>query len=78
MVPPRRPVPGESPGRRPGRDPAAPPRTDTSSLAHAQVRVKSGRGDPAEVAAWIVRLADPSSTWLTGQTLAVDGGLNLT
>ncbi|MEU8341248.1 SDR family oxidoreductase [Spirillospora sp. NPDC048832] len=36
------------------------------------------RGDPAEVAAWIVRLADPSSTWLTGQTLAVDGGLNLT
>ena len=36
------------------------------------------RGDPAEVAGWIARLADPSSTWLTGQVLGVDGGLALT
>jgi NAD(P)-dependent dehydrogenase (short-subunit alcohol dehydrogenase family) len=35
------------------------------------------RGEPEEVAAWILRLADPGSTWLTGQVLAVDGGLNL-
>ena len=36
------------------------------------------RGEPDEVATWIVRLADPAATWLTGQVLAVDGGLQLT
>ncbi|WP_061299039.1 SDR family NAD(P)-dependent oxidoreductase [Herbidospora cretacea] len=35
------------------------------------------RGDPGEVATWILRLADPSATWLTGQILTVDGGLEL-
>lgn len=35
------------------------------------------RGTPEEVAAWMVRLADPEATWLTGQVLAVDGGLGL-
>ncbi len=43
------------------------------------VRIPLGRrGDPDEVAAWILRLADPASTWLTGQVLTVDGGLELT
>ncbi|GAA4512280.1 SDR family NAD(P)-dependent oxidoreductase [Nonomuraea ferruginea] len=42
-------------------------------------RVPLGRrGTPEEVATWIVRLADPASTWLTGQVLTVDGGLDLT
>src|SRR5690606_17811950 len=36
------------------------------------------RGTPEEVASWIVRLADPASTWLTGQVLTLDGGLDLT
>lgn len=36
------------------------------------------RGDPDEVAAWIVRFALPGSVWVTGQVLAVDGGLSLT
>ncbi|GGL19539.1 ketoreductase [Sphaerisporangium melleum] len=36
------------------------------------------RGTPEEVAAWIVRLADPAATWITGQVLTVDGGLELT
>ncbi|MFD9865032.1 SDR family NAD(P)-dependent oxidoreductase [Streptomyces alboflavus] len=36
------------------------------------------RGEPDEVAAWIVRLADPATTWLTGQILTIDGGLELT
>lgn len=36
------------------------------------------RGEPDEVATWILRLADPRTTWLTGQVLAVDGGLSLT
>ncbi|GAB3651979.1 hypothetical protein GCM10028833_23910 [Glycomyces tarimensis] len=36
------------------------------------------RGEPEEVAAWILRLADPATTWITGQVLTVDGGLDLT
>jgi NAD(P)-dependent dehydrogenase (short-subunit alcohol dehydrogenase family) len=36
------------------------------------------RGKPEEIADWIVHLADPASTWLTGQILTVDGGLELT
>ncbi|WP_106402149.1 SDR family NAD(P)-dependent oxidoreductase [Actinocorallia populi] len=35
------------------------------------------RGRPAEIAAWILRLADPADTWLTGQILTIDGGLEL-
>jgi NAD(P)-dependent dehydrogenase (short-subunit alcohol dehydrogenase family) len=31
------------------------------------------RGEPGEVASWILRLADPASTWLTGQVLTIDG-----
>ncbi|QBD81256.1 SDR family oxidoreductase [Ktedonosporobacter rubrisoli] len=34
-------------------------------------------GTPEEVAAWIVTLADPRSTWITGQIITVDGGLEL-
>jgi NAD(P)-dependent dehydrogenase (short-subunit alcohol dehydrogenase family) len=33
---------------------------------------------PGEVARWIVGLADPSVTWVTGAVLAVDGGMALT
>ncbi|MEY9211517.1 SDR family oxidoreductase [Thermobifida halotolerans] len=41
-------------------------------------RVPLGRrGQPHEIAVWILRLADPASTWLTGQVLTVDGGLEL-
>jgi NAD(P)-dependent dehydrogenase (short-subunit alcohol dehydrogenase family) len=36
------------------------------------------RGEPEEVASWILRLADPATTWLTGQVLTIDGGLELT
>jgi NAD(P)-dependent dehydrogenase (short-subunit alcohol dehydrogenase family) len=36
------------------------------------------RGKPEDIAAWIVHLADPGSTWLTRQILTVDGGLELT
>ncbi|TLW91751.1 SDR family oxidoreductase [Saccharomonospora piscinae] len=35
------------------------------------------RGTPEDVATWVVRLADPEATWLTGQVLTVDGGLEL-
>lgn len=36
------------------------------------------RGEPDDVARWIVQLADPASAWVTGQVIAVDGGLGLT
>jgi NAD(P)-dependent dehydrogenase (short-subunit alcohol dehydrogenase family) len=35
------------------------------------------RGTPDDVSRWIVSLADPASDWITGQILAVDGGLSL-
>ncbi|MFF5263601.1 SDR family NAD(P)-dependent oxidoreductase [Actinomadura viridis] len=41
-------------------------------------RVPLGRrGEPGEIATWILRLADPAATWLTGQVLTIDGGLEL-
>ena len=46
---------------------------------HEAARLPLGRrGEPEEVATWIVRLSDPAATWLTGQVLTVDGGLELT
>jgi NAD(P)-dependent dehydrogenase (short-subunit alcohol dehydrogenase family) len=42
-------------------------------------QVPLGRlGSTEEVARWIVALADPSVTWVTGQVLSVDGGMSLT
>ena len=32
----------------------------------------------AEVARWVVSIADPGVTWLTGHVLAIDGGMSLT
>ena len=31
-----------------------------------------------EVARWIVAIADPTVTWVTGQVLSIDGGMSLT
>jgi NAD(P)-dependent dehydrogenase (short-subunit alcohol dehydrogenase family) len=33
------------------------------------------RGEPEEVARWIYLLAEPASSWVTGQVIAVDGGM---
>ena len=56
------------------------PEADVEALKRDEAaRIPLGRrGGPDEVAAWILRLADPTAAWLTGQVLAVDGGLNLT
>jgi NAD(P)-dependent dehydrogenase (short-subunit alcohol dehydrogenase family) len=35
------------------------------------------RGNPEEVAFWITVLATHSSGWVTGQILAIDGGLSV-
>ena len=41
-------------------------------------RVPLGRrGTPEEVAAWIMDLATPTASWMTGQVIAVDGGLSI-
>ncbi|MGD9508556.1 MAG: SDR family NAD(P)-dependent oxidoreductase [Geminicoccaceae bacterium] len=46
--------------------------------AQERERIPLGRrGEPDEVARWIVRLAEPASDWVTGQVIAVDGGLGL-
>jgi NAD(P)-dependent dehydrogenase (short-subunit alcohol dehydrogenase family) len=42
-------------------------------------RVPAGRaGDPAELAATVVFLASDAASYITGQTLAVDGGMTIT
>ncbi|HEX4460602.1 MAG TPA: SDR family oxidoreductase [Polyangia bacterium] len=42
-------------------------------------QVPLGRmGSTAEVTRWIVAVADPSVTWMTGQILSIDGGMSLT
>ncbi|MCF6526321.1 SDR family NAD(P)-dependent oxidoreductase [Streptomyces sp. JJ36] len=47
--------------------------------AQETARIPLGRrGDPAEAATWILRLADAHTAWLTGQVLTLDGGLELT
>jgi NAD(P)-dependent dehydrogenase (short-subunit alcohol dehydrogenase family) len=41
-------------------------------------RVPLGRrGTSEEVAAWIVNLANPAASWMTGQVIAIDGGLSI-
>jgi NAD(P)-dependent dehydrogenase (short-subunit alcohol dehydrogenase family) len=43
-----------------------------------RARIPLGRrGVPDDVAGWIVRLAGPDSEWMTGQVVAIDGGLGL-
>jgi NAD(P)-dependent dehydrogenase (short-subunit alcohol dehydrogenase family) len=42
-------------------------------------QVPLGRmGSGEEVARWVVAIADPSTTWVTGQVLSIDGGMSLT
>lgn len=70
----------------------APGPTDTGALERAGLPVESvaalkrqlessvplGRmASTAEVARWIVAIADPAVTWMTGQVLGIDGGMSL-
>ncbi|MGD0524053.1 MAG: SDR family oxidoreductase [Polyangiaceae bacterium] len=54
---------------------------DAIAAAKAQFvkQVPLGRiASTDEIAHWIVALADPSVTWVTGQILSIDGGMSLT
>lgn len=52
--------------------------TVDTMYAYERERIPTGRlGNPEEVAGWIVRIADPRGTHVTGQVLTVDGGLEL-
>jgi NAD(P)-dependent dehydrogenase (short-subunit alcohol dehydrogenase family) len=43
-----------------------------------RARIPLGRrGIPDDIAHWIVRLTDPEAGWITGQVIAIDGGLGL-
>jgi NAD(P)-dependent dehydrogenase (short-subunit alcohol dehydrogenase family) len=44
-----------------------------SSAASTSARI----GTPEDIATWIAAVADPSSRWLTGQVITVDGGIQL-
>jgi NAD(P)-dependent dehydrogenase (short-subunit alcohol dehydrogenase family) len=80
--------PRRHPRQRPGPGPTESQALAAAGLPEAVIeeikrdeaaRIPLGRrGEPEEVASWILRLADPATTWLTGQILTIDGGLDLT
>jgi NAD(P)-dependent dehydrogenase (short-subunit alcohol dehydrogenase family) len=46
--------------------------------AQERSRIPMGRrGEPEEVASWIVMLASGAGGWVTGQVITVDGGLSI-
>ncbi len=46
---------------------------------HFRASLPLGRmAQPEEIAHWIVTLADPGVTWVTGQVMSIDGGMSLT
>lgn len=55
------------------------PKSDVEDIKREEsTRVPLGRrGTPEDIAAWIVALADSEATWVTGQVLAIDGGLSV-
>ena len=56
------------------------PAADLPALKESfKKQVPLGRmGTPPEIARWVVALADPAVTWVTGEILSVDGGMSLT
>jgi NAD(P)-dependent dehydrogenase (short-subunit alcohol dehydrogenase family) len=60
---------------------------DRSGLDPAQVKAITDRerailptgrrADPSEVARWILHVADPAASWVTGQVIDIDGGMTL-
>jgi NAD(P)-dependent dehydrogenase (short-subunit alcohol dehydrogenase family) len=47
--------------------------------AHERRQIPLGRrGEPDEVASWIVSVASPAAAWVTGQVITIDGGMDAT
>ncbi|MDS0856684.1 SDR family oxidoreductase [Burkholderia pseudomultivorans] len=56
-----------------------PPAQVEAIKAQERERIPLGRrGEPDDVAAWIVAMASPQAAWMTGQVITVDGGLDAT
>jgi NAD(P)-dependent dehydrogenase (short-subunit alcohol dehydrogenase family) len=54
------------------------PEQAASLKEQERARIPLGRrGVPEDLANWIVRLAGPEAAWMTGQVIAIDGGLGL-
>jgi NAD(P)-dependent dehydrogenase (short-subunit alcohol dehydrogenase family) len=68
------------PTETPGFDKAGLPPEKVEEVKQAFVKqVPLGRmASTAEIARWIVAIADPGVTWVTGQVFSVDGGMSLT
>ena len=49
--------------------------TDEAAAMSAQMHAMGRLGEPEDVARAIAWLLDPANTWVTGQTIGVDGGL---
>ena len=49
--------------------------TDEAAAVSAQMHAMGRIGEAEDVARAIVWLLDPSNSWVTGQTIGVDGGL---
>lgn len=55
-----------------------PPEAVDMLFEHAAKQMPLGRtGEPEDVTLWITRLAEPSSSWVTGQIIVMDGGWDL-
>jgi NAD(P)-dependent dehydrogenase (short-subunit alcohol dehydrogenase family) len=64
----------------PGFDKAGVPAAQVAAVKEAfKAQIPLGRmGTAEEVARWVIALADPAATWVTGQVLSIDGGMSLT
>jgi NAD(P)-dependent dehydrogenase (short-subunit alcohol dehydrogenase family) len=68
------------PTETPGFDKGGVPREMVPAVKAAFVKqVPLGRmASSDEIARWVVAVGDPTSTFMTGQVLSVDGGMSLT
>ena len=63
----------------PGFDKADIPAGNVAAVKESfRKQVPLGRmGSGEEIARWVLAFADPSTAWVTGQVLSVDGGMSL-